>query len=90
VAPAEIKVRARALRALAAEKAEAFRRAQAQAEGTLRGLTLHRRGDDWTEALTGNYLKMRIAGHWDANQWVSARVSADPSRTVVPADLCTV
>jgi threonylcarbamoyladenosine tRNA methylthiotransferase MtaB len=43
------------------------------AGGTLRGLTLHRRGDDWTEALTGNYLKMRIAGHWDANQWVRLR-----------------
>jgi threonylcarbamoyladenosine tRNA methylthiotransferase MtaB len=87
VAPAEIRLRARALRALAAEKAAAFRSAQAQAGGELRGLTLHRRGDDWTEALTGNYLKMRIAGHWDANQWMHARVSADPSQTLVRASL---
>jgi hypothetical protein len=44
---------------------------------------LHRRGNDWTEALTGNYLKMRIAGHWDANQWLNARVSAHPNQTAV-------
>jgi len=87
VAPAEIRVRARALRALAVEKAGAFRSAQARAASTLRGLTLHRRGDDWTEALTGNYLKMRIAGHWDANQWVHASVSADPGQTVAGASL---
>ena len=90
VAPAEIRVRARALRALAVEKAAAFRNAQAQLGNTLRGLTLHRRGDDWTEALSGNYLKMRIAGHWDANQWVEAPVSADPGQPVVRADFETV
>ncbi len=90
VAPAEIRVRARALRALGVEKAAAFRNAQAQLGNTLRGLTLHRRGDDWTEALSGNYLKMRIAGHWDANQWVEAPVSADPGQPVVRADFETV
>jgi threonylcarbamoyladenosine tRNA methylthiotransferase MtaB len=85
VAPAEIRVRARTLRALAVEKAAAFRNAQAQLGNTLRGLTLHRRGGDWTEALSGNYLKMRIAGHWDANQWVEAPVSADPGQPVARA-----
>jgi threonylcarbamoyladenosine tRNA methylthiotransferase MtaB len=90
VSPAEIRVRARALRALAAEKAAEFRGAQAQARGTLRGLTLHRRGENWTEALTGNYLKMRIVGHWDANQWVEARVSTDPGQSVTRADLWMV
>jgi threonylcarbamoyladenosine tRNA methylthiotransferase MtaB len=89
VAPAEIRVRARALRALATEKAAEFRSAQAQAGSTLRGLTLHRRGADWTEAITGNYLKMRIAGHWDANQWVETSVSADPTQTLMRADLQT-
>ena len=87
VGPAEIRVRARALRALAAEKAAEFRGAQALAGGTLRGLTLHRRGENWTEAITGNYLKMRVAGHWDANQWVEARISTDPSLSVARADL---
>jgi threonylcarbamoyladenosine tRNA methylthiotransferase MtaB len=90
VAPAEIRVRARALRAVAVEKAAAFRSAQAHLGSPLRGLTLHHRGDDWTEALTGNYLKIRIAGHWDANQWVEAPISADPSQTVVRADLQTL
>jgi len=90
VSPAEIRVRARALRALAAEKAAEFRGAQAQARGTLRGLTLHRRGENWTEALNGYYLKMRIVGHWDANQWVEARVSTDPGQSVTRADLWMV
>jgi threonylcarbamoyladenosine tRNA methylthiotransferase MtaB len=86
VPPAEIRVRARALRELASEKAATFRCAQAHTGNKLRALTLHRRGNDWTEALTGNYLKMRIADHWDANQWVEASVSADPSETLAAFD----
>jgi threonylcarbamoyladenosine tRNA methylthiotransferase MtaB len=62
-----IRERARALRELSRRKSAAFR--AAQASRTLRALTLARGGDDWTEALTGNYLKVRIAGRHPASEW---------------------
>ena len=62
-----IRERARALRALAEQKSAAFR--AAQAGRPLRALTLARSGDDWTETLTGNYLKVRIPGRHPANEW---------------------
>jgi threonylcarbamoyladenosine tRNA methylthiotransferase MtaB len=62
-----IRERARALRALAEQKSAAFR--AAQAAHPLRALTLARSGDDWTEALTGNYLKVRVPGRHPANEW---------------------
>jgi threonylcarbamoyladenosine tRNA methylthiotransferase MtaB len=71
---ATIRERARALRALAQEKSAAFRRSQAGR--TLRALTLNRRGDNWTEALTGNYLKLRVSGRRPANEWCDVRVTA--------------
>jgi threonylcarbamoyladenosine tRNA methylthiotransferase MtaB len=64
---AEIRGRARALRALGHEKSDRFR--ASQAGRTLRALTLARSEEDWTEALTGNYLRVRIAGRPAANQW---------------------
>ena len=67
-----IRRRARALRALAEQKAAAFRATQSGC--TLRALTLARSGDDWTEALTGNYLKVRIPGRHPANEWHKAFV----------------
>jgi tRNA A37 methylthiotransferase MiaB len=68
--------RARALRALGQQKAAAFRNLQA---GTsLRALTLKRGRDTWTEALTGNYLKVRIAGRHAANLWCEAQISIEP------------
>jgi hypothetical protein len=39
-------------------------------------LTLARGGDDWTQALTGNYLKVRVEGRWPANLWREARINA--------------
>jgi threonylcarbamoyladenosine tRNA methylthiotransferase MtaB len=68
-----IRERAGVLRALGQEKAAAFRRSQTQR--TFRALTLHRGGDDWTESLTGNYLKIRIPGRHPANEWHEVRVS---------------
>src|ERR1700735_2494676 len=68
--------RARALRALGEAKNAAFR--TAQAERTLRALTLHRQGENWTEALTANYLKVRVAGLHAANEWLEVRLDADP------------
>lgn len=74
VRPADIRERARALRALGHKKSAAFR--ASQAGRTLRALTLARSGDNWTEAVTGNYLKVRIAGRRPANEWHDTRVSA--------------
>lgn len=70
-----IRSRARALRELGQKKAEAFR--ASQAGRTMRALTLHRQGDGWTEALTGNYLRVRIPGLVAANDWCDAYVNAE-------------
>jgi threonylcarbamoyladenosine tRNA methylthiotransferase MtaB len=72
VAPATVRERARFLRVLGQRKAEAFR--ASQAGRTLRALTLARSGENWTEALTGNYLKVKIAGHHPPNQWHQAEI----------------
>jgi threonylcarbamoyladenosine tRNA methylthiotransferase MtaB len=72
-----IRERARALRELAQRKSAAFR--TAHAGRTLRALTLARGGDGWTEALTGNYLKVRIAGQHPANEWHDVRMKTDGS-----------
>jgi threonylcarbamoyladenosine tRNA methylthiotransferase MtaB len=69
-----VRERARALRALGRKKAAAFR--ASQSGRTLRALTLHRRGDDWTEAITGNYLKLRVPGWRLANEWCDVCVTA--------------
>ena len=70
---AEIRERARTLRKLSEQKSAAFR--ASQAGETLRALTLARSRDNWTEALTGNYLKVRIPGRHPANEWHDARVT---------------
>jgi hypothetical protein len=57
---------------LSQRKADAFR--AAQSGRTLRALTLARTGELWTEALTGNYLKVKIAGRHEPNQWCEARI----------------
>ena len=76
VPPQAIRERARALRKLGQEKSAAFR--ASQAGRTLRALTLHTGGDNWTDALTGNYLKSRIAGRHPANEWREVRVTGEP------------
>jgi len=65
--PAEIRERARSLRELGRKKSAEFR--ESQAARSVRALTLARTGDNWTEALTGNYLKVRIEGCRPANEW---------------------
>jgi threonylcarbamoyladenosine tRNA methylthiotransferase MtaB len=62
-----IRERASTLRELGKRKAAEFR--ATQAGRSARALTLNRSGEDWTEALTGNYLKVRIEGSHPANQW---------------------
>jgi threonylcarbamoyladenosine tRNA methylthiotransferase MtaB len=72
VAPGVVRERARFLRALGEKKASAFR--AAQSGRTLRALTLARTGEDWTEALTGNYLKVKVTGQRPPNEWCDARL----------------
>jgi threonylcarbamoyladenosine tRNA methylthiotransferase MtaB len=77
VSSADISRRARELRALGGEKKSAFLEAQA---GRLpRVLTLGRSGEDasgpWTRAISGNYLDVRVAGRWPANEFLDVRVS---------------
>jgi threonylcarbamoyladenosine tRNA methylthiotransferase MtaB len=74
VSPAVTRDRARALRALGQQKAAAFR--ELQADRTVRALTLARGGDTWTQALTGNYLKVRVEGRHPANIWCEARINS--------------
>src|SRR5882762_6211333 len=79
VPAATISRRARELRALGEEKKSAFR--GAQASSILRVLTLHRDGEDfagpWTRALSGNYLDVRVAGRWPANQFLDVQVGGE-------------
>jgi threonylcarbamoyladenosine tRNA methylthiotransferase MtaB len=74
---ADIARRARELRALGEKKKAAF--LEAQAGQTMRVITLHRRGEDaggqWTRALSGNYLDVRVAGQWPANEFIDALVT---------------
>ncbi len=77
VPPQTIRERARALRELGQRKSAAFR--ASQSGHPPRALTLARGGDDWTEALTGNYLKVRIAGRHPANEWHDVGVETDGS-----------
>src|SRR6267143_4261849 len=79
VAEAVTARRARELRALGEEKKSAFR--AAQAGSILRVLTLHRDGEDfagpWTRALSGNYVDVRVAGRWPANQFLDVQVGGE-------------
>jgi len=77
-----IRERARELRALARRKSATFR--ALQAGRVLRALTLARGGEDWTDGLTGNYLKVPIAGRWPANQWHQVRLMTDSKSIVDP------
>jgi len=84
VAAAVTRDRAGALRALGQQKSAAFR--ELQAGRTMRALTLARGGDTWTEALTGNYLKVRVEGRRPANVWCEARISS-AQETAEPGEL---
>ena len=78
VPPETIKRRSRELRALAARKQAAF--LSSQVGKILRVLTLRRSGEDahgaWTGALSSNYVNVRVAGPWLANQMLDVHVSA--------------
>ena len=67
--------RNRVLREIASEKNAEFMRSLV---GTaVKTITLQTGGADFTEALTDNYLKMRISGHHEANRWMTVRIEAE-------------
>ena len=86
--------RNRVLRELAAEKKLDFMRRFIGRE--LQAITLNVGGEDengvWTEALTDNYLKMRLRGTHDANRWLHARVGTfqDGALVAVASDASVV
>jgi threonylcarbamoyladenosine tRNA methylthiotransferase MtaB len=67
------RARNRILRELAAEKNREFRESLVGRE--LQAITLGRGDGQATEALTDNYLKMRVAGRHAANRWLTVRVT---------------
>lgn len=72
--PVEIaRERTRILRDLAAEKNLRFR--QRFVGRTLQAITLQTGDAEFTEALSDNYLKVRIAGRHPANEWMRVRVT---------------
>jgi threonylcarbamoyladenosine tRNA methylthiotransferase MtaB len=87
VAPATIKRRARELRVLGERKSAAFHQSQS---GRMLALLTLRHSDstessDWTPALSANFLKFRLAGSWQPNQFVSAVCSSSPQSLAEPA-----
>lgn len=64
--------RNRVLRELAAKKKLAFQRSFLGR--TLPAITLSAGDEESTQALTDNYLKLRLAGRHAPNQWVTARI----------------
>ena len=79
--PNEVPVRVarernRILREIAAEKKLAFMRSfvMRQVEAITLNVISENSGGAWTEALTDNYLKLKLQGRHDANRWVRARV----------------
>jgi threonylcarbamoyladenosine tRNA methylthiotransferase MtaB len=64
--------RNRVLREIASGKKAAFMRSLV---GTVvEAITLQSGGAEFTEALTENYLKMKISGHYEANRWMDVNV----------------
>lgn len=66
--------RNRVLRELAAEKNLEFRRKFVGK--TLEVITLQQGDDDWTEALSDNYLKVRLAGEYEPNRMLLIDIAA--------------
>ncbi|MGO9863715.1 MAG: tRNA (N(6)-L-threonylcarbamoyladenosine(37)-C(2))-methylthiotransferase MtaB [Terriglobales bacterium] len=64
--------RNRVLREIASQKKAAFM--QSLMGTVVEAITLQSGGANFTEALTGNYLKMKISGHHEANRWMDAKV----------------
>lgn len=68
-----VRTRARKLRSIGAAKAAEFR--ISQSSNWQKALTLHRKHDGWTECLTANYLRVRLAGPVPVNRWCQVRLT---------------
>jgi threonylcarbamoyladenosine tRNA methylthiotransferase MtaB len=77
--------RNRVLRELAAQKKLAFMRGfiGKAAEAITLNVVGHDDGGEFTEALTDNYLKLRLRGQHDPNRWLCARVEGVVDGTLV-------
>jgi threonylcarbamoyladenosine tRNA methylthiotransferase MtaB len=75
--------RNRVLRDLAAEKSREFR--QSFVGKTLEVITLQAGGDGWTEALSDNYLKVKLRGGHAANQILHAQMTAASNDELIAA-----
>jgi threonylcarbamoyladenosine tRNA methylthiotransferase MtaB len=64
--------RNRVLRELASRKKAAFM--QSLVGTVVEAITLQSGGTEFTEALTENYLKMKISGHHEANRWRAVNI----------------
>lgn len=64
--------RNRELREIAGAKKREF--ARSLVGSTVEAITLHARAATFTEALTDNYLKMRVSGKLEANRWLRVRI----------------
>jgi threonylcarbamoyladenosine tRNA methylthiotransferase MtaB len=70
--------RNRILRELAAKKKRAFMQqfAGQKVEAITLNVTSETAGETCTEALTDNYLKLRLSGRHDSNQWLNATINS--------------
>ncbi|HEY2496689.1 MAG TPA: tRNA (N(6)-L-threonylcarbamoyladenosine(37)-C(2))-methylthiotransferase MtaB [Candidatus Angelobacter sp.] len=75
--------RNRVLRELAAEKNRAFRKSFVGR--SLEVITLQAGGDHWTEALSDNYLKVKLDGWHAPNQMLQARMTAVTADELIAA-----
>jgi threonylcarbamoyladenosine tRNA methylthiotransferase MtaB len=76
--------RNRELREIAGAKKRAF--ARALVGSALEAITLHARSGNFTEALTDNYLKMRVSGAREANRWLRVMVEGTDGEVLVGRD----
>ncbi len=75
--------RNRVLRELAARKKREFMQSFVGCE--VEAITLTQFDGEYTEALTDNYLKLKIRGQHKSNQWLRSRIEAIASDALVGA-----
>jgi threonylcarbamoyladenosine tRNA methylthiotransferase MtaB len=80
-----VRERNRELRELAAGKNRKFRDSFIGRQ--LEAITLQHQGDGFTEALTDNYLKLRLRGAHAPNQWLRAQIEALSSDGLLGSDV---
>jgi threonylcarbamoyladenosine tRNA methylthiotransferase MtaB len=85
-APAQVpaglaRERNRILREIASQKKAAFM--QMLVGTTVKAITLQSGGADFAEALTDNYLRLRIPGRHEANRWIDVKVAAVKGETLL-------